>query len=66
MTPRRVKAAIAALLAVLLVGGVAVVLTARYIGKTTVVARLLTESGLRLRQSVSFLRAVAAHCASPR
>ena len=46
MTPRRVKAAIAALLAVLLVGGVAVVLTARYIGKTTVVAYFDNTNGL--------------------
>jgi phospholipid/cholesterol/gamma-HCH transport system substrate-binding protein len=46
MTPRRVKAAVAALLAVLLVGGVAVVLTARYIGKTTVVAYFDNTNGL--------------------
>jgi phospholipid/cholesterol/gamma-HCH transport system substrate-binding protein len=46
MTPRRVKAAIAALLAVLLVGGVAVVLTARHIGKTTVVAYFDNTNGL--------------------
>jgi phospholipid/cholesterol/gamma-HCH transport system substrate-binding protein len=46
MTPRRVKAAIAALLAVLLVGGVAVVLIARHIGKTTVVAYFDNTNGL--------------------
>jgi phospholipid/cholesterol/gamma-HCH transport system substrate-binding protein len=46
MTPRRVKAAVAALLAVVLVGGVAVVLTARYIGKTTVVAYFDNTNGL--------------------
>jgi phospholipid/cholesterol/gamma-HCH transport system substrate-binding protein len=46
MTPRRVKAAVAALLAVLLVGGVAVVFTARYIGKTTVVAYFDNTNGL--------------------
>src|SRR5258707_13748357 len=46
MTPRRVKAAVAALLAVLLVCGVAVVLTARYIGKTTVVAYFDNTNGI--------------------
>ena len=46
MTPRRVTAALAALLAVLLVGGVAVVLTVRHIGKTMVVAYFDNTNGL--------------------
>jgi phospholipid/cholesterol/gamma-HCH transport system substrate-binding protein len=46
VTPRRVKAAVAALLAVLLVGAVAVVLTAPHIGKTTVVAYFDNTNGL--------------------
>ena len=46
MTPRRVKAAVAALLAVLLVGGVALVLTVGHIGKTTVVAYFDNTNGL--------------------
>jgi phospholipid/cholesterol/gamma-HCH transport system substrate-binding protein len=46
MTPRRVKAAVAALLAVLLVGGVALVLTTSHIGKTMVVAYFDNTNGL--------------------
>jgi len=46
MTPRRVKGAIAALLAVLLVGGVALVLTSSHIGKTMVVAYFDNTNGL--------------------
>jgi phospholipid/cholesterol/gamma-HCH transport system substrate-binding protein len=46
MTPRRVKAAVAALLAVLLVGGVAFVLTSQHIGKTTLTAYFDNTNGL--------------------
>jgi phospholipid/cholesterol/gamma-HCH transport system substrate-binding protein len=46
VTPRRVKAAVAVLLAVLLVGGVALVLTANHLGKTMVVAYFDNTNGL--------------------
>ncbi|MBB5167857.1 MCE family protein [Mycobacterium sp. AZCC_0083] len=46
MTPRRVKALVAAFLAVVLVGGIAVVATVRHIGKTTLVAYFDNSNGV--------------------
>src|SRR6476661_3374184 len=46
MTPRRVKVAVAVLLAVLVVGGVAVAATVRHIGKTTLVAYFDNSNGV--------------------
>jgi phospholipid/cholesterol/gamma-HCH transport system substrate-binding protein len=55
MTSRRVKGAIAALLVVLLAGGVAVIATVRDIGKTTLVAYFDNSNGVFPGDDVSML-----------